>query len=75
MYVVNATIGEREHEGSKAMALECGQPTTAVLRVALTLGLQRMESELNKHRAGEDSKWEIIERLIGTDGRRTAKRG
>jgi len=69
MYVVNPTIPEKSFKNAKAIALECSQPMTAVLRVALVIGLGRMERELNKHRAGEESKWEMVLRDIGTDGR------
>lgn len=68
-HVISPTIPDDVHKMVKRMAIEYEGTMSSTVRVAITLGLDRMDKELRKRDAGEPDRCDRIKGMIGTDGR------
>ena len=66
---MNVTCLEHFYEACKVRAIEEGIPVSRVLRVALQLGVIRLETEYSKQLRGEDNKVDKIREMYAQDGR------
>lgn len=69
-HVISPTIPDATHRKVKAMAIEYGGTMSSTVRVAIMLGLDRMDKELRKRDAGEAHRCELIEQMMSKDGRK-----
>lgn len=72
-HVISPTIADTTHRKVRSMAVAYGGTMSSVVRVAITLGLDRMDKELHKRDAGESHRCELIEQLLSKDGRKRTK--